>query len=215
MGGPADEGRHHAWPSSLQQEGASRQDRPLRGGRHGLRRHPRHGRSPRRPLQQEPGLHRVPLFVEPELLRLPLAAEGQQEDARPAQRGRGQAQLRRLQFPDPSRRRVHARPRRRRDRQQDRPGPLVVRHPRRFLQRQPRLDLRAAADDLRRRPQRHRLQQQRAAHRARRPPVQRPSGRATYARKAYICRAAARRPSRVPTATCPRTTTTTPSWPSS
>ena len=45
----------------------------------------------------------------------------------PAQRGRRHAQLRLLQLPDAARRRLHAGPRRRRDRQPDRPGPLVVR----------------------------------------------------------------------------------------
>ena len=53
-----------------------------------------------------------------------------------------------VQLPDPARRRLHAGPRRRRDRQPHRPGPVVVRRPRRLVQRQPRVDLRPAADDL-------------------------------------------------------------------
>ncbi len=145
-----------------------------------------------RPRQQEHELHRLPFVVEPELLRLPPAAEGQQEAAEPAQRGRRDAQLRLLQLPDAARRRVHAGPRRRRDRQPHRAGAVVVRHPRRLVQRQPRVDLRPAADDLRRGPERHRLQHQRAAHGARH----------------------ATAPSNAPTATSRRRTTTTPSWPS-
>jgi hypothetical protein len=57
-------------------------------------------------------LHRLPLVVEPELLWLPPAAEGEQEDAQPAQRRRRLAKPRRLQLPDAARRRLHAGPRR-------------------------------------------------------------------------------------------------------
>ena len=87
--------------------------------------------------------------------------------AHAAQRGRRDAQRHLVQLPDAARRRVHAGPRRQRHRQPHRPGAVVVRHPRRLVQRQPRVDLLPAADDLRRRAERHRLQHQRAAHGAR------------------------------------------------
>ena len=154
-----------------------------------------------RPRERQHELHRLPLVVEPELLRLPPAAEGEHEDAAAAQRRRRHAQLRLLQLPDAARRRLHARPRRRRHRQPHRPGPLVVRHPRRLVQQQPRVDLRAAADDLGDGLSRHRLQHQRAAHRPR--------------RRQAVNGAARAKPSCAPTATSRRTTTTTPSWPSS
>ena len=133
-----------------------------------LGRRPRRRREGLRPRQREDELHRLPLVVEPELLRLPPAAEGQQEDAAASQRGRRHAQLRLLQLPDAARRRVHAGPRRRRDRQPHRPGAVVVRDPRRLVQRQPRVDLRAAANDLGRGDVRDRVQHQRAAHGPRR-----------------------------------------------
>ena len=59
----------------------------------------------------------------------------QQEDAAASQRGRRHAQLRLVQLPDAARRCVHAGTRRRRDRQPDRPGAVVVRDPRRVVQR--------------------------------------------------------------------------------
>ena len=121
-----------------------------------------------------------------------------------------------VQLPDLARRRVHARPRRRRDGQPDRPGAVVVRDPRRLVQRQPRVDLRPAADDLGRGAQRDRLQLERPAHRPRRPDA---ASRAAPTRAApspprRTCPAGTR-PSNAPTATSRRPTTTTRSWPSS
>ena len=81
--------------------------------------------------QRQHELHRLPLVVEPELLRLPPAAAGEPQDADAARRRRRAAELHRVQLPDAARRRLHARPRRRRDRQPDQPGPVELRHPRR------------------------------------------------------------------------------------
>ena len=199
------------------QDGALRPD----ARRHRLGRYPRRRREGLRPRQRQDELHRLPLVVEPELLRLPPAPARQQEDAPAPQRGRRHAQLRLVQLPDPPRRRVHAGPRRRRDRQPDRPGAVVVRDPRRVVQRQPRVDLRPAADDLGRGAVGHRLQHQRAAHRPRRSacrarpePSREPRERPRPRTRAPICRGTPT-PRCAPTATSPRTTTTTRSWPSS
>ncbi len=158
---------------------------------------------------QQHELHRLPLVVEPELLRLPPAAEGQQEGAAPAQRGRRHAQLHGLQLPDAARRRVHAGPRRQRDGQPHRPGPLVVRHSRRLVQQQPRVDLRPAADDLR-----PTACPASPSARTCRTPSAAARREARCRRESTTAAQARAKPRCAPIATSPSTTTTTPSWPS-
>ncbi len=124
LGNRADDRHDHARQSALQRQVAHGQDRPLRRRRQARLGRRRHG-LPMRPQKRADELHHLPFLLESKLLRLPLAAKGQQEDAQPAQRGGREPQLHGLQFPDPAGRRLHARPRRRRDQKPHRSRPLV------------------------------------------------------------------------------------------
>ena len=118
-----------------------------------------------RPRQRQHELHRLPLVVEPELLRLPPAAEGQHEDAaRCTTRATSRGTTSPYNF-QTLRDDVYMLAR-----DGDVTGNRI--NPARsscaihvgVVQRQPRVDLRPAADDLGRGLQRHRLQHERAAH---------------------------------------------------
>ena len=106
----------------------------------------------------------MPFIMESQLFWLSSPTACQQEDAPAPQRGRYHTELRFVQLPDPARRRVHAGARRRRDRPADWPCTVELCHPRGLVQRQPRVDLRPAANDLGRGALGHRLQHQRPAH---------------------------------------------------
>ena len=125
----------------------------------------------RHPPTRQHDLLRLPLGLDHELLRLPSLAAREREEADAAQRGRREPQLDELQLPDAARR--HLLPgkdggrstRRSRDRRRARSA--CARHWRLLAEPEPRVDLLAAADGLRRRLRRHGVLDLRPAHGAR------------------------------------------------
>ena len=120
--------------------------------------------APARSRRQPDDVPELPYLMGDELLRLPSADEGQRAKAHAPQRGRPPAQLDRLQLPDASRRRLHARDRRHRRGRADLAGALVLRGPRGLPERQPRVGVFATADGVGGRAGRSCLQHVRPAH---------------------------------------------------
>ena len=91
----------------------------------------------------------VPHVVDDELLRLPSVDEGEREPARRCTtRATRHENFTQLQLPGAARRRLHARPGQHGEEEQDRAGAVVERGGGQLAERQPRVALPPAADDL-------------------------------------------------------------------